>query len=51
MGKNKMLLCFYFGINFLVAGQVKSTEQILNELSNEGEIVGFVENYTEKSIW
>ena len=51
MGKNKMLLLFYFGIHFLTAGQIKSTEQILDQLSNEGEMLGFVENCTDKNMW
>lgn len=51
MGKNKMLCLIIFGITFSVSGQVKSTEQILNKLSNEGEILGFVENYKEGNIW
>ena len=46
-----MLLCFYFGINFLIVGQSKSTEMILNQLTHEGEILGFVENCKEKNIW
>lgn len=50
MGKNKILLCFYFGIQFLIVGQRKSTEMILDQLSNEGEILGFVENCKEKNI-
>ncbi len=46
-----MLLYFYFGIHFVITAQIKSTEQILNQLSNEGEILGFVENCKEKNIW
>ena len=46
-----MLLYFYFGVHFFAVGQIKSTEQILNQLSNEGEILGFVENCKEKNIW
>lgn len=51
MAKNKMLLYFYFGIHFLVFGQAKSNEQVLNDLVSEGEIVGFVEHCYDKNIW
>ena len=51
MGKNKMLCLIIFGITFSVNGQVKSTEQILNQLTNEGGILGFVENCQERNIW
>lgn len=51
MGKNKVLCLIILGIHFLVSGQVKSTVQILSHLSNEGEILGFVENCKERNIW
>ena len=51
MGKNKLLFCFYFGIHFLLLGQTKTSQQILSQISTEGEILGFVENCQEKAIW
>ncbi|MCU0469650.1 MAG: M23 family metallopeptidase [Arcicella sp.] len=51
MGKNKLIIWIYLSISFNMNGQNKSSETILNQLSREGEIIGFVENYHEKNIW
>lgn len=59
MGNNKLILFFYvsffwglnLGIHFMIIGQIKSPQQILSELTNEGEILGFVENCKDKNLW
>lgn len=51
MGKNKMLCLIILGIHYFACGQVKSAEQILVQITNEGEILGFIENCKEKDIW
>jgi murein DD-endopeptidase MepM/ murein hydrolase activator NlpD len=54
MGKNKLILWIYLMVIFGVNGQVKSSEIILNGISREAEIVGFVEyciDCTNKNIW
>ena len=51
MGKNKLLFCFYFGIHFLLSGQTKMPQQILTQISTDGEILGFVEHCQNRAIW
>lgn len=51
MGKNKMLCLIILGIHFSIGGQVKSPEQLLSQITNEGEMLGFTENCEEKDIW
>ena len=50
MGKNKLIFYFYFGVHFLLCGQTKTSQQILTQISTEGEILGFLENCQEKAI-
>jgi murein DD-endopeptidase MepM/ murein hydrolase activator NlpD len=54
MGKNKLILWIYLMVIFGANGQIKSPETILNHLSREGEIVGFVEHCVDcidKNTW
>ena len=50
MEKNKLILYFYFGVHFLLCGQTKTSQQILSQISTEGEILGFVEHCQERTI-
>jgi murein DD-endopeptidase MepM/ murein hydrolase activator NlpD len=51
MGKIKLILWIYLMVVLGANGQGKSSEIILNSISHEGEILGFVEHCTDKNIW